>query len=419
MSWSCIRNSALGALLLALLACGAAAETITIKRNGVTLREGPGNYFPLVSVLSAGTSGEQTGEKPGWLNVVVTDETGWISSNALSAPPSGSTIAELQGSGAQASGEVVPVEVLVASIKGLTAERNANLTSESAEAAVQSAPSIRPGEHRRYRSSLTARPVSSLEGLPQPIIAPSMLAMMPVLAAEEVNAQGGYNPEMSGYATMILLYACELNGMHNLAPQVYVTETGSSAYSYPGGYIVLGGELMELIRDEAELAAIVTHELTHVIMRHGEKSMKKESWRTKRSSAFSKLEEATAEDEADWPSLKDDEFFATAGQKFMQLRDMVRRQNSIGEEYQADSLAVFITARMGYDPAAMKRVLERVESTYGDRTPGSRLSLAWLSSHDELRKRIAKLDGVIARARQATGNRGGDTFDARFRRMTR
>jgi predicted Zn-dependent protease len=49
---------------------------------------------------------------------------------------------------------------------------------------------------------------------------------------------------------------------------VVIDDSGYNAFAAPGGYVFVTKGLIDRVRDEAELAAILAHEITHVTSRH-------------------------------------------------------------------------------------------------------------------------------------------------------
>ena len=47
-----------------------------------------------------------------------------------------------------------------------------------------------------------------------------------------------------------------------------IDDSGYNAFAAPGGYVFITKGLIDRVRDEAELAAILAHEITHVTSRH-------------------------------------------------------------------------------------------------------------------------------------------------------
>jgi predicted Zn-dependent protease len=116
-----------------------------------------------------------------------------------------------------------------------------------------------------------------------------------------------------------------------------------NAFAAPGGYIFVTKGLYRQLSDEAELAAVLGHEIGHVVKKHHLKVMQK-----------SKVIAAGA---------------MLLGKKFKDENEVIR--NLVGNgaeimsrsldkdaEYEADRIGMVLAARAGYDVYALPKVLE-------------------------------------------------------------
>ena len=116
-----------------------------------------------------------------------------------------------------------------------------------------------------------------------------------------------------------------------------------TALSLPGGYVFLTRGALANMRNEAELAGTLAHEVAHVDGRHLEREV-----RSKKSSQFAK-EEATAR------VPQGSELVSLAGDL---VNGSLTMQVSRDKETEADKVGTELAARAGYDPAGLKNFLE-------------------------------------------------------------
>jgi len=129
-----------------------------------------------------------------------------------------------------------------------------------------------------------------------------------------------------------------------------------NAFALPGGQIFLYRGLLNTLRDESQLAAILGHEIAHVDQRHCVERFQFE--------------------------LKMKELHLPEGVGSM--ADLARRMGSIAyapyQEYEADAEGQLLAAQANYDPAggsnAMAAIIERLEPATAARAPGSPLGEA-------------------------------------------
>ena len=83
------------------------------------------------------------------------------------------------------------------------------------------------------------------------------------------------NKQIVNYVHSVGWYLAEATERYDIRFMFYILDTNRiNAVSCPGGYIVLTRGLLELIGDESELAALLAHEMAHVIAGHAMQGMK-------------------------------------------------------------------------------------------------------------------------------------------------
>ncbi len=148
-----------------------------------------------------------------------------------------------------------------------------------------------------------------------------------------------------------------------------------NAFAVPGGVIFISRALLAILNDEAELAAVLAHEVGHVSAKHALKS-------TQRAQLIQGVGTITA---ASVGGERGKKFASAIGDMQTVLFDKGLDKEM---EFEADLAAMETTYRTGYDPSAMIRVLEklqRLEASSKDKK-GS-----WFSTHPPLGERIARL----------------------------
>ena len=127
-----------------------------------------------------------------------------------------------------------------------------------------------------------------------------------------------------------------------------------NAYALPGGNILIFEGLWNpkegLVQTEAELAAVVAHEIAHVNCRHSTEAMTREM-----------LPNLLLAGAAIWAEIEeeDDAQLILAG-AMLAYNGLVVTKYSRVDELEADRVGMMYMAQAGYDPAAAPRVWERL-----------------------------------------------------------
>jgi len=404
-----LRNKPLKVLAVAILlvfATAGLADLVKLQRGGILLREGAGNFFPVIAVLDLGSEVTTLGApQMGWQKVKSAAGEGFISANVLAAAPQGrmTPVAEI-AQRSELKTEVTNTAIS-AMIKGLVGGPEGD---KLATAALY--PQVNPKEVAGFRSEF------ELEDLPPPIPAsavgmsllPEIMAASPAIANNIANEWGGRMEAVEPYLNQINLWLAEQAGANSMAPVVIASKRGMNAQALPGGWVVIGGEILALTRDESEVAGLLAHELAHAILHHGEIGLKKEGWRAGAEDAFAELDESTSDNDTDLSDLED---YAK------QVLASARRRYSIGDELQADSLGTAILARSGYDPSGLKRLLDRVAEQGGVRIAGrGSISISWIQSRQELADRQQAMEKQLKKYKRQIkkGARKEERFAARM-----
>jgi len=174
-----------------------------------------------------------------------------------------------------------------------------------------------------------------------------------------------------------------------------IQSDGINAFAAPGGYIVITSGLYSLLENEAQLAAVLAHEISHVVRKHHLQALQK----SMQGDFLSKLAVMSVADDEDRAHL--DKLVNAGVQLYAVGLDRVY-------EYDADQGGVVLAARAGYDPYAMLDVLTTIDSI----NPKSSELTVMLNTHpptaDRLDQLANQMDGRMEQ--YATGQINGTRF---------
>ena len=140
-----------------------------------------------------------------------------------------------------------------------------------------------------------------------------------------------------------------------------------NAFAVPGGFVFVTTGMLKFLKDEDEFAAILGHEMGHMELRHGMKSVGKESV-LKLFSLMKEVATATGDSSDSTQAAARQQLVALADELFGKLTTSIRNGYGIEMESQADWRSIQFSKALGYETKALYDVLERFKSekgTYG------------------------------------------------------
>lgn len=152
-----------------------------------------------------------------------------------------------------------------------------------------------------------------------------------------------------------------------------------NAYSAPGGYIFITKGALLLAEDEAELAAILAHEIAHVSERHIVNALNIRASDNSSAAGMGRMLSAGSD---------------TARVAFMQALDqavaiLFESGYSQQDELDADRVATLLLVNSGFDPLALRRYLGRAQGAANETQTIN-------VTHPPSQQRLASLDQLIA-----------------------
>ena len=158
-----------------------------------------------------------------------------------------------------------------------------------------------------------------------------------------------------------------------------------NAFAAPGGFVIITKGMMKQLRNEAELAGVLGHEVAHVIQKHHLKALRK--------TAFADLlgEGLTA--------ASDNRNTELVRKLTGPTKELYARGLDKSDEFEADRMGVVLATRAGYDPYGLPAVL----STLASADPKDNFLTLLTKTHplpqarlDRLEPGIATLDAIKA-----------------------
>jgi predicted Zn-dependent protease len=195
---------------------------------------------------------------------------------------------------------------------------------------------------------------------------------------------------LARYVELVGSGLARYSGRGELTYHFAVLDTdGVNAYAAPGGYVFVTRGALSTMRDEAELAGVLAHEIGHITQGHIVKELHVRGWEGGASAGLARLLGGAG---------------ASAQEAFGQAVDgalevLFEKGYKIEDELEADRAGMLLLATVGYDPTSVDRYLARATTSDANHPSlqerRSRLQelaagLGLTSLHTTLEERFAK-----------------------------
>ncbi len=151
-----------------------------------------------------------------------------------------------------------------------------------------------------------------------------------------------------------------------------------NAFAAPGGWVFVTSAAVRAAKSEDELAAVLAHEIAHVVRGHALGSIKKGRWANVAKTMLDTSVQLDAQQLGDLTKVFE-------GAMDDMIDGILVKGYSRDTEYEADRIGLAIMTHAGYDPQAFVRYLDTLEHAQGGGSGG------FTATHPKASERIAKL----------------------------
>ncbi|MCC7337511.1 MAG: M48 family metallopeptidase [Pirellulaceae bacterium] len=206
-------------------------------------------------------------------------------------------------------------------------------------------------------------------------------------AFADIDKEQGVAPSDSRYSELVHRVGLRIAGVSDRFDYQWetrvVSSTEQNAYCLPGGKIVVYDGILPVCENEAGLAVVMSHEVAHVLARHGGERMSQQT-------AVNGVQTAVGFVMRNKEQVSRDIFNKAYG---MATTYGVVLPYSRKHESEADHIGLMLMARAGYDPAEAPRFWTRFAAANTGEKPAE-----FLSTHPADSRRASDLEKLLPEA---------------------
>ena len=223
--------------------------------------------------------------------------------------------------------------------------------------------------------------------------------------------QGGLytvDPELGRYVAGVVARLAKYSNINLPYEFVVLNNSVPNAWALPGGKLAINRGLLMELRNEAELAAVLGHEIVHAAARHGAKQME-------RSILLQGALVVTAVTAEGTPVA------GSVMQGAQMAANLVNLKYGRDAEREADFYGTRMLAQAGYDPYAAV-TLQEAFLKLSQESGGGGAVQGLFASHPASAERVANNRGLVETLRRegyTSGEYGADAFQAATRQLKR
>ncbi len=180
-----------------------------------------------------------------------------------------------------------------------------------------------------------------------------------------------------------------------------INSSAINAFAAPGGFVFITSGMLRQLNNEAQLAAVLAHEIIHVSKQHHLNAIKSEAYRSAvTQSLFISAEAYQGNTNA---SDKDKQYRFWAQKVTGMAQDLYSKGLDREDELQADALALMLLAKSGYDPYALVDNLQLLDAIAAD---DSALALMY-QTHPTPEQRLFAIEAELTKLPYGSGKDSG------------
>ena len=212
----------------------------------------------------------------------------------------------------------------------------------------------------------------------QPIGEEAEITLGEAVAVEAFSRFGGEyrNERLTRYINLVGKTIADVSDRPNLNFHFAILNSQEqNAFAAPGGYIFVTIGLLKTLKNEAELAGVLAHEVAHITQKHMLETIR-------RGALLSNVSELTLSAMDKDPKMFSNVIDEITDKLFTKGMDK-------DKEFEADVYGVEFAYRAGYHPSGLRDYLKTLKSQEGH------AQSRFFTTHPSTRIRISKIEGLL------------------------
>ena len=341
----------------------AKTSTINVKQNRALIRKGPGSFYEVLAAVPKGTALNAMEAVGGWIKVRFQKKIGFISEKVTRKAVSHKDVFSQMAF--QPAALKLSHHGMSAGAKGFAMRFAKRINGNRQLIDRFSAYHLDPEAYRHFKDETYKN--QNLTELRKPFPIPKQQVRSDFSMLEEgiglgIASKIGTlklydNKTVTDYINLVGNLLVEATPGYDLPFKFFVIDQPFvNAYACPSGYIFITKGLLQLIKNEGELAAVLGHEIAHIVYQHGMQELEKRKPIIIAEDAFSQLN-------TELPQEKKDEFKELESELddfALAVYETIFSGRLSQYELEADRFGMVFSARCGYPPGLMVGLLERM-----------------------------------------------------------
>ena len=343
---------------------GIAEESIiNVRRERAVIRNGPGSFYEVLATVPKGASLNPLEAVGGWFKVRFRDKIGFVSAKVTrKAAPHKDVFSQMAF---RPSGVRLSRHGMAAGAKGFALRFAKRINGNRKLIDSLSAYRLDPEAYNSFKTATYEnKNLQKIRGrfpLPKLEVRSEFSVIEQGIGlgiASKIGTLNLYdNQTVTEYINLVGNLLVEATYGYDLPFKFFVIDQPFvNAYACPSGYVFISRGMLNLIKNEGELAAVLGHEIAHVLCQHGMQELGKRKPIIIAEDAISRLDE-------ELPQEKEDEFKELESELddfALAVYETIFSGRLSQYEREADHSGMIFAARCGYPPGLMANLLERM-----------------------------------------------------------